>query len=145
MGRFIPPHVVKQIKQDVGDKRYQEGFMTGREFLQHFGTGVCRHLYGNCWVDACYRCIWEEGTELAIISDCRFPNELERSKENGAKVVRFKRQLVTTDEHPSETALDDTPDSEFDLVIDNSDLTIVEKNKLIMEAMIKWGWLQGQI
>ena len=115
------------------------GTMTAREFLQFFGTNVCREIKDNVWVDVCINQIKRSGTQLAIIPDCRFKNEVEAIKESGRKVIRFTRQ-PHVDLHPSETALDDY--DKFDVVIDNENMTIDETNIKVMEILREWGWLK---
>lgn len=92
------------------------GAMTAREFMQHFGTDVCRKVYEPIWVNACINRIQQEQSGLAIIADVRFPNEAKAIEQAGGKVVRLTR-IVHEDNHSSEVALDDYP---FTDVIDNS-------------------------
>ena len=95
--------------------------MTARELLQYFGTDIMRTMHENVWVNQTINTISQEQTELAIIADVRFPNEVEAIKEAGGKVVRLTRGRKK-DSHPSELALDkENYDwSNFDLVVDNS-------------------------
>ena len=79
------------------------GFMTAREFLQHFGTDVCRGIKPDIWTSACINRILSSGTELAIVPDVRFPNEVESIQKAGGKVIRLTRK-PHEDEHDSETA-----------------------------------------
>ena len=114
------------------------GFMTAREFLQHFGTDVCRGIKPDIWTSACINRILSSGTELAIVPDVRFPNEVESIQKAGGKVIRLTRK-PHEDEHDSETALDGY--DEFDHVIHNADMNIDQTNMALMEVMIGWGWL----
>jgi hypothetical protein len=84
-----------------------------------------------------------------IITDCRFPNELQAVKDRGGISIRVNRSIIGNQDntqaflnqtgvfHPSETALDN---AEFDYVIDNSgtieDLIIKVKEILIKEKII---------
>ena len=114
------------------------GFMTAREFLQHFGTDVCRGIKPDIWTSACINRILSSGTELAIVPDVRFPNEVESIQKAGGKVIRLTRK-PHEDEHDSETALDGY--DEFDYVIHNADMNIDQTNMALMEVMKGWGWL----
>ncbi len=114
------------------------GFMTAREFLQHFGTDVCRGIKPDIWTSACINRILSSGTELAIVPDVRFPNEVESIQKAGGKVIRLTRK-PHEDEHDSETALDGY--DEFDHVIHNADMNIDQTNMALMEVMKGWGWL----
>jgi hypothetical protein len=139
--------------------------MTYREFLQKLGTEAMRDgLHTNVWVNAlfadyfCKDCGWEEeqkGTidacsgkhELPnwIITDMRFPNELEAVKEKGGITIRVVRPHGYTNPHtgeykemplsyhPSETALDD---AKFDYEIIN-DGTIEDLIEKVKEILIK--------
>ena len=73
---------------------------------------------------------------MAIIADCRFPNEVTAIKNVAGIVIRLSRNPHNSD-HTSEIALD--PDrydqSLFDLVIDNDNMTITEQNKVIYEFL----------
>ena len=91
------------------------GPMTAREFMQHFGSDVCRNIYEPIWVQSCLNKIKKEQSELAIIADVRFPNEVKAIEQAGGKVVRLTRN-VHEDNHSSEVALDDYPFTDY---IDN--------------------------
>lgn len=128
--------------------------MTVREFLQKLGTDAMRNgLHTNVWINALYADYTPEikpggfervlkdlnglpyGHEYEvmfpdwILTDMRFPNELESVKERNGITIRVNRphgytnphtgeyKEVPLDYHPSETALDD---AEFDYVIENT-------------------------
>tara|TARA_Y100000817_G_scaffold313963_1_gene311360 strand:- start:392 stop:1135 length:744 start_codon:yes stop_codon:yes gene_type:complete len=95
--------------------------MTARELLQYFGTDIMRRMNTNVWVNHAIRTIKKECSQIAIIPDVRFPNEVNAIKEAGGKVVRLERQFKE-DAHSSECALDkENYDwNNFDLIIDNS-------------------------
>ena len=114
------------------------GFMTAREFLQHFGTDICRGIKPDIWTSACVNRILSSGTELAIVPDVRFPNEVESIQKAGGKVIRLTRK-PHEDEHDSETALDGYEG--FDQVINNADMNIDQTNMALMEVMKGWRWL----
>ena len=70
----------------------------------------------------CLNCSKKEDKPNWIITDVRFPNEVEAIENRGGIVIRIERTPRSygtefiIDEHPSETALDD---HNFDYVIDN--------------------------
>ena len=97
-----------------------EGPMTAREFMQFFGTDVCRKMYEPIWVDSCIRKIQAEQSELAIIADVRFPNEARAIERAGGGLLRLTRNIYD-DDHSSEVALDDYP---FTNCINNKDNSI---------------------
>jgi len=83
-----------------------DSHMTARHVLQFVGTEVFRKMYHNVWVDATIRKIKAESPKIALIADCRFPNEVMGIKEAGGTVVRLTRApFEGQDEHASETSL----------------------------------------
>jgi hypothetical protein len=82
------------------------GFMTSRELLQYFGTNVMRKMHKDVWVEHTVNKIKREQTELAIIADVRFPNEVEAILSAGGEVIKLQRAPLK-DNHESETALDE--------------------------------------
>lgn len=112
--------------------------MTAREVLQYFGTGICRKMYPNIWVDACLRQIEKDNCVFALISDCRFVNEGQAVQAKGGKVVDFTRCPFPQDRHESEIALDNF---NFDAIVDNKNMTLREKNETVLQLVKDWGWL----
>ena len=110
--------------------------MTAREVLQYVGTDVFRRMQHDVWAAATIRLIQKHGRGLSLIADCRFPNEVEAVKNAGGLVVKLNRNLYSST-HASETALDEDQydQSNFDLVIDNPDISIDDRNKLIIEFL----------
>lgn len=96
-----------------------------RKFLQMVGTEWGRSKDSDVWIKTAIR-----NTPLfgnVFLTDLRFPNELYALKMNGWITVRIKRTTQGdtrlgsgSHTHASETALDDTPDSEYDYVIENN-------------------------
>ena len=76
-----------------------------REMMQKLGTEVGRNIYTDIWV----RGLLDEYTEDKnwIITDTRFPNEVQALRELGAIFVKVEcTSDIHTDEHISEKALD---------------------------------------
>lgn len=97
----------------------------GRKLLQYVGTDVVRKKCPDLWVDFIITMIdfFGENWDYVIISDTRFPNELNKLKEyfdnvEHIRVVRPNFKSSLTEEqlnHPSETALDNVvPDYVFE-------------------------------
>lgn len=137
---FLPPRKINDLKKS---EKYDKK-MTVREFLQFFGTNICRVLDDDCWTRTCFNQIVADGSELAIIQDCRFANEVKAAKKIGAKVIKLTR-TVQFDVHESENDLDKLGNDQFDLVIDNEYLTIREKNMAILDYLYQIGWLTGHV
>ena len=116
--------------------------MTAREVLQYVGTDVFRAMQHNVWSSATIRLIQKEQPDVALIADCRFPNEVEAVKNAGGVVLKLNRNLYEST-HASETALDDAnyDQSNFDLVIANIEGSIGEKNNIIKNFLTHKGIL----
>ena len=108
----------------------------GRELLQWFGTDVVRNNYEDTWVDMMFALLKGIRSEYdcVIIPDVRFPNEIEKIKNNfksvTLRIVRNnEKNELSNDEkkHLSETALDDY---EFEHVIFNNGTIDELKNSL---------------
>ncbi len=130
--------VVSKLTNTSPDK---DESMTAREFLQFFGTNVCRAIKPDIWTNSCIQRIKEEQSELSIVGDCRFPNEVESIQKSGGRVIRLTRRIFE-DLHESETALDkENYDwDNFDLVIDNANMTLQETHDFLLKSIQKWGW-----
>tara|TARA_B100000676_G_scaffold141614_1_gene140304 strand:- start:72427 stop:73314 length:888 start_codon:yes stop_codon:yes gene_type:complete len=122
----------------INNKKKRNKKMTAREFLQYFGTDVCRKIYDNIWVDRCIADIKFENPLLSIVDDCRFPNEADAIQRAGGKVIRLTRS-PHQDSHASESALSEWDN--FDAVIDNEGMTIHESCKELIRVLGDWGWL----
>jgi len=123
------------------------GPMTAREVMQYVGTDFFRKIYPNVWADSTIRRIKSEGTAFAVITDCRFPNEVDAIKKQGGKVIRLTRNGDDSDAHSSEAALDkENYDwSNFDFVLDNKDMNLAESNETIYSKLTEWGWCKTDI
>lgn len=97
---------------------------TARDLMQYIGTDIFRKLRPDVWTSATINKIIDEQPHIAIITDCRFPNEVKAIKDLGGKVIRLCRNKFFS-EHESENILDkDKYDwSNFDYIISNEDFT----------------------
>ena len=148
-----------------GDVKFLH-MMSVREFLQKLGTEAMRDgLHKNVWVNALFadytkRIVHYPLTEEQIeynnkqtgpvpsvnekldypnwvITDMRFPNELEAVVEKGGITIRVVRPGTSTGTHPSEIALDGHT-MHYEIVNDGTIEDLVEKVKeiLIKEKII---------
>jgi hypothetical protein len=90
---------------------------TPRTLMQMIGTNVARIVHKDYWVNALMvnyfnECNW-------IITDVRFPNEIDVIKQNQGIVINIKRNTGFEDNHKSETALDNIIWNE-EYLIDNN-------------------------
>ncbi len=131
--------LLDKTRDDIKDKGIWDEPMTGRHILQVMGTDIFRSIYGNVWVDACIRNIQDDNVELAIIIDCRFPNEVKGIQDAGGKVVRLTRApFKDTDTHVSETALDGYVG--YDFILDNENIDIPQQNEQINKMLKEWDY-----
>ena len=118
---------------------YKDGNqMTARQVLQVVGTEFFRSIQHNVWADATIRRIQQDNPLVALIGDCRFPNEVEAVKKAGGTVIKLTRNLYNSD-HASETALDpeNYDQSNFDLVVDNQNMTIEEQWRVVISYILQ--------
>lgn len=120
------------------ERVYQSGHMTGRDIMQLFGTDLIRQTFGNVWAEATVRLIKRRNKDLSIITDNRFPNEINAVlQEPGGYIIRLTRSPWGTDDpHPSESALDDYDWNRCKcFVLDNSNMTIEQQSKEVIPIL----------
>ena len=111
----------------------------GRKLLQDIGTtgrNYNRDLWANKTVDRIQE--WSRDNQLAVVTDIRYPNEIQQVKREFSDVVaiRITRDSVEKLKHPSETALDQWTDWDY-LVENNGSLEEFQEKILeIMEGII---------
>jgi hypothetical protein len=116
----------------------EPGPMTGREVMQYVGTDVFRKMYTNVWVDQVLRQIVSDSqiynTQLAVIGDCRFRNEVEAIQQAGGKVIHLTRSVDGNPTHASENDL--AGYQGFDAVIDNSQLSLEQTHQRLFDELV---------
>jgi len=118
----------------------RKGFMTAREIMQVIGTDIFRNYFDdNIWVDSTFRKISYDNRNLALISDVRFPSEVNAILNHNGCIIRLTRNICEQDEHPSETALDnyDFDNKEKVCIINNENINIDEQNKIAIDYVKK--------
>ena len=93
---------------------------TGREIMQAFGE-FYRSIDYNFWVKKLFSVVDDKEYENVIITDCRYPNEIDPVVEKNGYHIRINRRRdhrVHGLDHPSETSLDDGYKIDFD--VDNN-------------------------
>lgn len=108
--------------------------MTRREMLQRIGTDCLRdNLHQDVWVNALMSNLtpWMD----YVITDVRFPNEVEAIRKEGGVVFRVERPGFDsgTPAHVSESALDGM---DFPTIVNDSDLYYL-RNK-VMDALVAY-------
>lgn len=119
------------------------GYMTARQVMEYVGTNVFRKMKNNIWVEATIKKIQKERPDLALIPDCRFPNEVDCLLQHKANVIRLTLDPFHSSSD-SESALDSTKYdwTKFSIVINNQDKNIESKNKQISEFLHNQGIFQ---
>jgi hypothetical protein len=116
--------------------------LTAREVLQIVGTDMFRTMQKHVWSNATIRRILRDQPTMAIIADCRFPNEVDAIKRVGGIVIKLTRNPYNSF-HASEIALDPEQydQSNFDLIINNQSLSIQDQNIIIYSFLQNKGIL----
>lgn len=134
---FIFQESVEEIKNNknaVVRPRSFSGLRSYRQLLQNIGMELRDLVDIDIWVDALFGkgndkivSEWTGGVKWWIIDDLRFINEFNRIKQMNGQVVKISRdidiqQALPQDiyENQSELDLDDIPNDDWDLIIDNN-------------------------
>jgi hypothetical protein len=122
---------------------HESGFMTARQVMEFVGTSIFRQMKKDVWSAATINKIKSENVDVALVADCRFPNEVETIQNNNGLVIRLTKDPFQSNSD-SESALDQCfyDWSKFDLVLNNSQLSIEEKNQAIYKFLLDKGILQ---
>jgi len=121
-------------KNELVDCYWDGHQLSARDVMQIVGTDIFRKMKQNVWSDATIRKILKEKPDIAIIADCRFPNEVDVIKSVNGIIIKLNRNPYNSC-HSSEIALDHNQydQSIFDLIIENQDMNITEQNKIIYD------------
>ena len=137
---FIFQESVEEIKNNknaVIRPRSFSGLRSYRQLLQNIGMELRDLVDIDIWVDALFgkgnsKILedWTGNYKWWIIDDLRFINEFDRIKVMGGKVLKIFRDIEDEDinktlpadikKNQSELDLDNIPDDDWDLVIDNN-------------------------
>lgn len=129
-------------KNELTDVYWNDARLTAREVMQFVGTDIFRKMKTDVWAGATIRKIQHEQPDLAVIADCRFPNEVQAIKDAGGTVIKLNRNPYNSD-HASEIALDiqNYDPSNFDLVLENDHLSIEQQIELVVLFLTQKGIL----
>ena len=132
-----------------GEVRFKSGYgqMSAREFMQYFGAEIMRKIDSDVWINNCLARIQEDNAPIAIISDCRYVNEIEAVKKAGGKVIRLTREpseesnksSLDTEIASHSSELDSDNYDDFDFVIDNSKMTIEQSCDAFLNILVNTG------
>lgn len=114
---------------------------SGRDILQVVGTDLFRnHFDPDFWIKVGLRRITEltDRGRHVVVSDCRFPNEVDAIKDLGGIACRIVRiDQESNDTHLSETALDDYRGWDHALCAPSGDLVRLKNQARQMVHSIK--------
>ena len=125
-----------KYKNELVDCQWNGKQLTAREVMQILGTDILRTMQHNVWTGATIRKIQRDNPDVALIGDCRFPNEVEAVQKVGGIVIKLNRNIYHSD-HTSETALDrqNYDELNFDAVIQNQFMDIEAKNEVLSRIL----------
>lgn len=129
-------------KNELVDAYWEGNQLTARDLMQIIGTDLFRKLNTNIWVNALINKIKRSNHQIVIVSDCRFPNEIEAIKQNNGLVFRLNRNPYKSD-HISECILDSHiyDWSNFDSIINNEHMTVREQYEKLKKLMLHFNIL----
>ena len=138
---LLSPKRFEELKHNAGKK------VTGRQLMQVFGTDICRAIDEPCHIRAAFQAAKEADPDIAIFPDGRFEDEVEffdnlKKSQSEYKVwlIKLKRMKFKSND-PMEQGAAGIPDSRYDLVIDNENMTTLEKNEKLVNFLVKRGVL----
>lgn len=108
---------VEGRKKKVKDTRERE--ISGREYLQYYGTEAHREVFGDdFWIEQALDRTGSTEGGILVVTDMRFPNELTAVQERGGVTVKVLRPEADSQPilHASEQTLDDEG---FDFFVTN--------------------------
>lgn len=114
----------------------QKDYMTARQVMEYVGTEIFRKMDTNIWANTTIRKIQKDKPKIAVIMDCRFPNEVETIKSIGGHVIRLTRQPYESN-HISENILNkESYDwNNFNFIIENDNMSIYDQCMQIKSAL----------
>ena len=132
--KVLAPYNIKDLRLT----QHAEGAMTARELMQYFGTDIMRKIKDNVWPDLCLNQIKQDNSNLAVIGDCRFKNEIDAVQTAGGKVIGLTKNAHASDGHASEQIANYLDDCDY--VVDNENMTIEEQCQAVLEKVKEWGY-----
>ena len=149
-----PTHIeLDNIRPLLSEKRREEFSevenrpVTIRELLEIFGTDICRRIDPECHIRSAFNNLERSGTEIGIITDCRFANEFNYCKNFKRKNKGVKCKLIKLDRRPfssnaeSEQGLPEINDKQYDHVFYNKEISFTDKSQEVINYFIETNFL----
>lgn len=93
-GRTKESRTIREQVDTWWANRLNMPHLTPRWVLQYWGTDVCRHgFHDDLWIASLENKI-QASKDNIVITDCRFPNEVECIRRNDGKVVWIRRGML---------------------------------------------------
>lgn len=129
-------------KNELVDAYWEGQQLTARNLMQLIGTDLFRKLNTNIWINALINKIKRSNHEIVIVSDCRFPNEVEAIKKHDGLVFRLNRNPHKSN-HISESILDAHcyDWNNFDSIISNEHMTVREQFEKLKKLILHFNIL----
>jgi len=110
-------HIIGQLPTDL-PVELTHWHMNMREYLQRYGTEAHRQIFGDSfWIDQALPLTTDHSNRLLVVTDMRFPNEVQRVQDLGGICVKVEREVSTAHgSHASEQNVDDM----MDMTLDNT-------------------------
>lgn len=128
-------------KKKLPKKINLEAQMSYRQVMQCFGD-VMRNIDDTCFIHYCLDEINRFQCPISIIADLRRSEEIEAIKATGGMLIYLTKSTDSSPTHDTENQLKTLDKSIFDIVIDNQNMSIEEKNKTLFNALQNRGFLQ---
>jgi hypothetical protein len=133
---WIHKEQVDELKLDgyviVNIGRKEVGRLSGREFLQRFGTEMGRETFGeDFWLNLAMKDI-KPVLQPTVVPDVRFPNEVKAIRDVGGKIVWIERPGKIEDGHVSEKRF---ADPDYTIVNDGDKIDLFLKVARMMEEL----------
>lgn len=136
-GQMVDIIPKKKLKKNI---RLDE-LMTNREVMQHFGD-VLRNINDNCFINYLLKEIEREQCPVSLIADVRREAEIDAINAVGGRIIYLTRVTDNKETHDTENVLQNVDTTKFDIIIDNQNMSIQEKNISLVNELKDRGFLQ---
>lgn len=132
----------KKYKRNYKNKKtLPTGLMTANEFLKIFHEDIMLKIDRNSIARNLFNTIENDNANVAIVNDCYSPSEVTMATEKGYKVIRLTKipkKIKKNKECFDDDYLNNLPQGEFTLVVDNQKLNIRETFDKIKPKLVEW-------
>lgn len=115
--------------------------LTAREAMETIGTDIFRKMKDEVWVDSAINKVIKDQPDIALITDCRFPNEVGAIKDIDGQIIRLTRDPFNS-QAKAEVALDESlyDWKNFNYILDNTNSPLIDQTtrlKSILEEILQ--------